>query len=94
MATSDPVPFGITVSADNLEGAPEFYTDMYPNYISITEGVFGTIKYFSLIGQDGEVLVNVLQKQAGNRSTAPFQCSRSIPLPNGLRRSRQRAGRS
>jgi predicted enzyme related to lactoylglutathione lyase len=66
MGTSDPVPFGITVSADNLEVAREFYTDIYPNYISITEGVFGTIKYFSLIGQDGEVLVNVLQKQADN----------------------------
>ena len=44
MGTSDPVPFGITVSADNLEVAREFYTDIYPNYISITEGVFGTIK--------------------------------------------------
>jgi hypothetical protein len=30
------------------------------------EGIFGTIKYFSLMGQDGEVLVNVLQKQADN----------------------------
>jgi hypothetical protein len=48
MGTSDPV--GVTVSADNLEGAREFYTDMYPDYISITEGVFGTIKYFDRTG--------------------------------------------
>lgn len=66
MATSEAVPFGITVSAENLEGARKFYTDMYPDYVSVTEGVFGTIKYFSLIGKDGEVLVNVLQKQADN----------------------------
>jgi hypothetical protein len=66
MGTDEAAPFGLTVSADNLEGAREFYTDMYPDYASMTEGVFGTIKYFSLIGKDGEVLVNVLQKQADN----------------------------
>ena len=66
MANSEAVPFGITVSADSLESARKFYTDMYPDYVSITEGIFGTIKYFSLIGKDGEVLVNVLQKQADN----------------------------
>ena len=66
MGTSEAVPFGVTISADNLEGARKFYTDMYPDYASITEGVFGTIKYFSLIGKDGEVLVNVLQRQADN----------------------------
>jgi predicted enzyme related to lactoylglutathione lyase len=66
MGTSAAVPFGVTVSADNLEGARKFYTDMYPDHASITEGVFGTIKYFSLMGKDGEVLVNVLQKQADN----------------------------
>ena len=66
MAIGDPVPFGVTVSVDNLEGAREFYTKMYPDYESMTEGIFETIKYFSLIGKDGEVLVNVLQKQAGN----------------------------
>ena len=66
MASSEAVPFGITVSAESLEGARKFYTDMYPDYVSVTEGVFGTIKYFSLIGKDGEVLVNVLQKQADN----------------------------
>jgi predicted enzyme related to lactoylglutathione lyase len=66
MAKSDAVPFGVTVSVDSLEGARKFYTDMYPDYASITEGTFGTIKYFSLIGRDGEVLVNVLQKQADN----------------------------
>ena len=66
MGNSDAVPFGITVSAESLDHAREFYTKMYPDYISISEGVFGTIKYFSLIGKDGEVLVNVLQKQADN----------------------------
>ena len=66
MGNSEPASFGVTVSAENLEGAREFYTNMYPDYVSITEGVFGTIKYFSLIGKDGEVLVNVLQKQADN----------------------------
>ena len=60
------VPFGVTVSTDSLEGAREFYTKMYPDYASMTEGIFGTIKYFSLIGKHGEVLVNVLQKQADN----------------------------
>jgi predicted enzyme related to lactoylglutathione lyase len=39
---------------------------MYPDYVSIYERVFGTIKYFSLIGKDDEVLVDVLQKQADN----------------------------
>jgi hypothetical protein len=43
MGNSDAVPFGVTVSADNLEGARKFYTDMYSDYASITEGVFGTI---------------------------------------------------
>jgi predicted enzyme related to lactoylglutathione lyase len=66
MANSDPVPFGVTVSTDNLEDAREFYTKMYPDHETMTEGIFGTIKYFSLIGKDGEVLVNVLQKQADN----------------------------
>ena len=66
MANSEAVPLGITVSAESLEGARKPYTDMYPDYVSITEGIFGTIKYFSLIGKDGEVLVNVLQKQADN----------------------------
>ena len=66
METREAVPFGITVSAESLEGAREFYKGMYPDYVSITKGVFGTIKYFSLIGKDGEVLVNVLQKQADN----------------------------
>ena len=66
MGNSDAVPFGVTVSAESLESARKFYTDMYPDYVSITEGVFGTIKYFSLIGKDGEVIVNVLQKQADN----------------------------
>jgi predicted enzyme related to lactoylglutathione lyase len=66
VASSDAVPFGVTVSTDSLEGAREFYTKMYPDYASMTEGIFGTIKYFSLIGKDGEVLVNVLQKQADN----------------------------
>ena len=56
MAASEPVPFGVTVSTDNLEGAREFYTKMYPDYESMTEGIFGTIKYFSLMGKDGEVL--------------------------------------
>jgi predicted enzyme related to lactoylglutathione lyase len=66
MGNSEAVPFGVTVSAESLGGARAFYTDMYPDYIYITEGVFGTIKYFSLIGKDGEVIVNVLQKQADN----------------------------
>jgi predicted enzyme related to lactoylglutathione lyase len=66
VASSDAVPFGVTVSTDSLEGAREFYTKMYLDYASMTEGIFGTIKYFSLIGKDGEVLVNVLQKQADN----------------------------
>ena len=52
MAASEPVPFGVTVSTDNLEGAREFYTNMYPDYESMTEGIFGTIKYFSLMGKD------------------------------------------
>ena len=66
MGNSDAVPLGVTVSAESLEHAREFYTKMYPDYVSITEGIFGTIKYFSLIGKDGEVLVNVLRKQADN----------------------------
>jgi predicted enzyme related to lactoylglutathione lyase len=66
MGNNDVVPFGVTVSAESLERAREFYTKMYPDYVSISEGVFGTIKYFTLIGKDGEVLVNVLQKQADN----------------------------
>jgi predicted enzyme related to lactoylglutathione lyase len=66
MGNSDAVPFGVTVSADSLERAREFYAKVYPDYVSITEGFFGTINYFSLIGEDGEVLVNVLQKQADN----------------------------
>jgi predicted enzyme related to lactoylglutathione lyase len=66
MENADAVPFGLTVSAQSLEHARKFYTRMYPGYVSISEGVFGTIKYFSLIGQDGEVLVNVLRQQADN----------------------------
>jgi len=89
MGNSEPASFGVTVSAENLEGAREFYTNMYPDYVSITEGVFGTIKYFSLIGKDGEVLVNVLQKQADNPIHGAIRCSRSPPLANGSRRSRQ-----
>ena len=66
MGSSDAVPFGVTVSSESLERARKFYIDMYPDYASITEGVFGTIRYFSLIGKDGEVLVNVLQRQDDN----------------------------
>jgi hypothetical protein len=39
---------------------------MYPDYAAMTEGIFETIGYFSLIGKDGEALVNVLQKQDDN----------------------------
>jgi hypothetical protein len=38
MGNSEAVPFGVTVSADSLERAREFYTKMYPDYVSITEG--------------------------------------------------------
>jgi hypothetical protein len=80
MGNNDVVPFGVTVSAESLERAREFYTKMYPDYVSISEGVFGTIKYFTLIGKDGEVLVNVLQKQADNPIHGAIPMLRLIPL--------------
>jgi len=46
METREAVPFGITVSAESLEGAREFYKGMYPDYDSITEGVFGRLNMF------------------------------------------------
>jgi hypothetical protein len=66
VASADATAFGVTTTAENLESAKEFYKKFYPDFVSMTEGVFGTIKYFSLLGKDGEVLVNVLQKQADN----------------------------
>jgi hypothetical protein len=44
----------------------DFYKKVYPDFERMTDGVLGTIKYFSIIGKDGEVLINVLQKQADN----------------------------
>jgi len=38
METREAVLFGITVSAESLEGAREFYKGMYPDYDSITGG--------------------------------------------------------
>ena len=63
---TDAASFGMTCAADNLEAAQDFYTKVYPDHERMTEGVLGTIKYFSLVGKDGEVLVNVLQRQADN----------------------------
>ena len=96
MASSEAVPFGITVSAESLEGARKFYTEMYPGYDSVTEGVFGTIKYFSLIGKDGEVLVNVLQKQADNpvHGAIPMLKVDSVCRMDGEGRGSGRHGRN
>jgi len=65
-ANTDATTFGITCAAENLESAKDFYKNVYPDYERMTEGVLGTIKYFSLVGRDGEVLINVLQRQADN----------------------------
>jgi hypothetical protein len=53
---------GSTTTADPAEDAVMGDGLTY----GLTEGVLGTIKYFSIIGKDGEVLINVLQKQADN----------------------------
>jgi predicted enzyme related to lactoylglutathione lyase len=63
---ADATTFGITCVAENLDSAKDFYKKVYPDFERMTEGVLGTIKYFSIIGKDGEVLINVLQKQADN----------------------------
>ena len=65
-ANTDATPFGIACAAENLDSAKDFYTTVYPDFERITDGVLGTIRYFSIIGKDGEVLINVLQKQADN----------------------------
>jgi hypothetical protein len=70
MSNNDPVPLASQFSTDNLEGAPEFYTKMYPDHASVTEVRFEVIKYFSLMGRDGEVLVGVLQKHR----TPQYRC--------------------
>jgi predicted enzyme related to lactoylglutathione lyase len=66
LANTDATTFGITCVAEDLDTAKDFYTNVYPEFERMTDGVLGTIKYFSLIGKDGEVLINVLQKQADN----------------------------
>jgi len=48
------------------DSAKDFYKKVYPDFERMTEGVLGTIKYFSIVGKDGEVLINVLQRQADN----------------------------
>jgi hypothetical protein len=65
-ASTDATTFGITCAAEDLDSAKEFYKNVYPDFERISDGVLGTIKYFSIIGKDGEVLINVLQKQADN----------------------------
>ena len=65
-ANTDATTFGITCAAENLDIAKDFYTKVYPDFDRVTHGVLGTIKYFSIIGKDGEVLINVLHKQADN----------------------------
>jgi hypothetical protein len=65
-AHTDALTFGITCVAENLDSAKDFYKTVYPDFERMTEGVLGTIKYFSLVGKDGEVLINVLHKQADN----------------------------
>lgn len=71
---TDAVSFGMTCAADNLEAARDFYRKVYPDYERMTDGVLGTIQYFSIVGKDGEVLVNVLQRQADNpvRTAVPM----------------------
>jgi hypothetical protein len=46
METREAVLFGITVSAESLEGAREFYKGMYPDYVSITEGSSARLNIF------------------------------------------------
>jgi hypothetical protein len=59
----------------------DFYKKVYPDFERMTDGVLGTIKYFSIIGKDGEVLINVLQKQADNpvRTAIPVRAIGGIP---------------
>jgi len=64
-ANTDATTFGIACAAENLDSAKDFYKQVYPDE-RITEGVFGTIKYFSIIGKDGEVLITVWKKQEDN----------------------------
>ena len=73
-ANTNATTFGITCAAEDLDSAKEFYKKVYPDFERITDGVLGTIKYFSIIGKDGEVLINVLHKQADNpvRTSIPM----------------------
>jgi hypothetical protein len=64
-ANTDATTFGIACAAENLDSAKDFCKNVYPDE-RMTEGVFGTIKYLSIIGTDGEVLITVWQKQADN----------------------------
>jgi predicted enzyme related to lactoylglutathione lyase len=73
-ANTDATTFGIACAAEDLDSAKDFYKTVYPDFERISEGVFGTIKYFSIVGKDGEVLIAVFHKQTDN----PIQAA--IPM--------------
>ena len=59
-----PEAFGMSVTADDIRATSRFYQDLYP-HDHVSEGVFAGIPYVGIM-RDGETLVNVFQKGAGN----------------------------
>jgi len=59
-----PDTFGFAVTVDDIEQARNFYAELCP-HDSISAGVFAGIPYFGIM-RDGETLVNIFQKSAGN----------------------------
>ena len=59
-----PDAFGMSVTVEDMEAARRFYMNLYP-HDRVLDGVFAGINYISIM-RDGETLVNIFQKGAGN----------------------------
>jgi predicted enzyme related to lactoylglutathione lyase len=62
--TQFPDAFGMSVTVDDIDASRRFYTSLYP-HDRISEGVFAGISYIGIM-RNGETLVNIFQKSAGN----------------------------
>ncbi len=61
---TQPEPFGMSVNAENIEAAGQFYASFY-THDKVFRSTFAGIPYISLM-RDGETLINIFQKGPNN----------------------------
>jgi len=79
------------MTVDNVDSAEKFYSGIY-TYDDVTRGVFGGIKYASLM-QDGEVAMCFFQKGPDNPLAAEFPVLKVDSVPNYMEKIKASGGK-